>query len=200
MGFRAAHYRRRAQQVMASRPGDNPRVTYRRISRLDGPTPAQNPPRYSGPLTVAGPHEAGAATLALAGAGLVGRVVAGDRFTVGLRTFTAAAEALDTGLGTVTVPLTEPLAAPLSGGSTAAPAWSADTVLWCRKRAYGERLIDGQQILAGDHRVEIAAADLAFDPTAQDLVIMPNGDVTVVVAAIPTEMDGEAVTWALQTR
>jgi hypothetical protein len=197
MSLRSAHFRRRAAQMMRLRPVW---ITYRRITRLDGPYAAQNPPRVQGALAVSGGQEAGAATLAIRAARLQGRVVPGDQLILAGVTYLVTGQVADTGTNVIIAPIAPALAAPASDGAAVTARWAGERRIPARQQDYGQRLIDGQMILVGDQKITLAAQDLAADPAPQDQVTLPDGTLLTVVAAFPARLDGEPITWDLQVR
>lgn len=197
MSLRSVHFRGRAAQMMRLRPVW---ITYRRITRLDGPYAAQNPPRVQGALVVSGAHSAGATTLALRATRLQGRVVPGDKLTLAGVTYLVTGQVADTGANVIIAPVTPALVAPAADGATVAAAWVGERRIPARQQDYGQRLIDGQMILSGDQKITVAAQDLAGDPVPQDQVVLPGGTLMTVVAVFPSRMDGDPITWDLQVR
>ena len=195
----AAFLARRLDGHLA-RKGRAADVVLRAVTRLAGRDPSPNPPRVTGALTVSGAHSAGAVTLKLAAPGLSGRVVAGDRFTVGAVTVQASAQAIDAGDDTLTVALAVPLPSPFAAGAAVAPVWAADV----RKRAemapYPVRLVDNQLTFARDLRAVVSATGLLLPPQPQWRFIMPDGEERTTETVQAQLAGGEPVSYVLQVR
>lgn len=197
MSIRAQHSRRQAAQQMRLHPVW---ITLRRLTRADGPYPAQNPPRVQGSLALAGAHQAGDTIVAVRATRLQGRIIVGDIIAIGTSKHTATIAATDTGTNMIAVTISPPLAAPAADGAAVSATWLGEKRLPCRQQDFGLRMTDGEKIIAGDQKITVAAIDLSFEPKAEDQVILPDGKLLTVVNVFPSRIDGQAILWDLHTR
>jgi hypothetical protein len=152
---------------------DGVRLTLRHVTRTGGPTGLANPATVVGAV-IDGLHEVGAPALALRGTTLRGRFLAGDMIQIGsVLAAVAAPGASDDGRNRITLPLQTGLTAPLADGiAVSAFFWGADRRTWGIVRSFPTRLIDGQNILASDQQVTLAARHCPVPPTVNDQVLI----------------------------
>jgi hypothetical protein len=163
--------------------------------------PALVPVVGSGVLVVNGAHAAGATTLSIRAVKLRGSLFPGDTLTLAGVTYTVSTAGGDNGQGVITAGITPGLAAAASDGMPiTAVTWAAETRIPTRLVDYGQALIDGKMVIAGDHKITFAAADLAFEPAEQDQLVLPNGKTVTIIRTLASRLDGEPVTWDLQAR
>jgi hypothetical protein len=120
-----------AQRVLARMKSRGQPMTLRAISMLAGPEPFRNPPDVAGLTVIAGSHTAGQSYIGLAGSTVIGRLVPGDKVTVGavvmtVQTMPANVLTDADGISQVNPSTLNPLF-----GSP--PSYHADTLAWGNK-------------------------------------------------------------------
>lgn len=179
-------------------------VTVIRVTRTAPPASLVNPPSLTG-LVVNGAQAAGLTSLSLRATRMNGRFIAGDRLTIGANTLTVASDtAILDGELTVTLSLTAPLPAPVADGAAATLLPAAAKVVRAKVDRFPTSLIDGQMILATDHRVRLSALDVE-KPTPQDIIRFadfvgePIRD-RVVITCEPAIEQGYPLSYSVQVR
>lgn len=174
-------------------------IIYRRITRLNDVTPAENPPSTSS-LLVNGATSSGATTISLKAATLTGYLRTGDKFTLGGVVYTVAADTAAAVANAIAVVTFSPaLAANAANNAPASMTFVGQTSLRGTVSAYPIRLIDGTLIQSRDLRIIIAAADLPVDPQTEDDVTFA-GEVRKVVNATPRYVKDVVAGWDIQVR
>lgn len=182
-------------------------ITLRMVTFSAGAEPLPNPPGWEA-VAVAGAHLAGATSLALAGTRLLGRLVAGDRLTIGADTVTVAAEASAED-NAITVTLAAPgLPADVADGAAVTPIWSADLPIMAEVAAGPRRLPDGSMTESRSFTAKIARFDLPDgvnvpdkdEPSHQWRIIMADGDERTVIDIAPTMVNGVCAVYDLLAR
>ena len=192
MSLRSIHYRRRAQQQMRLKPVW---VTHRRITRVDGPYPAANPPRITGALVVAGTHPAGPAAISMRANRLQGRIVKGDELTIAGTVYTASAAATDNGLNVITVPidtvdLVQPFALSPAAQISRAQAQAEATADAAEATPFVNPLVDGAPVAAAwaaDKRIPSRLLDYGTKLIDGDMI--KRGDKKITIAAADLAFD-----------
>lgn len=190
-----------AQRLVARRPH---LLTYRRITRTSGPTPAVNPPNLAGSVTVSGNTAQGAPTITLAVTKVNGNgfLKAGDTFTIAGDTtvYTVGTDTQNSGNSFPNVPISPVLARAAADGAAVALTFAADTrSVPAAMASYPLGIINGTSIIMGDQRVIIAALDLpGITPVNGDVVI--DGAVQRVIKNVNSLDSSVSVAWDLQAR
>lgn len=202
MSPRAAYARRQMARTIKAQ---GMKAVLRRVTKTSGPDAAVNPPRVVG-AEVNGNHTAGATSLSLRGAAIVGRFLLGDTVVVpGLYAVAAAGPVTAAPDHTVSIPLTEPLPLALEGGTAVSFLWACDTKLHVRLTRFPQQLVDGDKILVTDMRVRVAALSCPYPPAPQDQVIIELNEgsgprVFNVIAAPPYAEDNVVIGYDIQGR
>jgi hypothetical protein len=177
-------------------------ITLRSIT----PAPAGPiPPIFTAPVLTAD-APVGSTTLSIDCGTATGVLSVGDTITVAGQTVTvqtaARARAIAVGVtpGFDNVPFTPALTSDAPAASAVTFTWAADQQLRAIVEVYPERMVDGDNIMARDLRIRIAArATTQPNPATQKLVI--NGDERTIVNANPVfAAAAELVEWMLQAR
>jgi hypothetical protein len=168
-------------------------VVIRRVSRLGGPDPQVNPPRFEAAV-IDGSHSAGQGTVSIRCGSARGRLIAGDRIQPQgyPGELVVAAEAMATGNSFSAVVLTEPLAAPLADGAAVGFRWTADVAVPAVVSSFPTRLLDNDKILVGDMMISVPAAALDIEPKVTDLVIF-QGRTLGIVRSSPSIVQNRVV-------
>lgn len=191
-----AYLQRRTARFIRGRTMNPTTITYRRVTKTTGPSPALNPPRH-GAITVSGAHLAAATTLALSSTEFAGRVVAGDRFLIGTYWVEAASDAV-AAANAVAVPLAYGLPVALAGGEEVTPRWSRDIECIASLKPGMQRMVDGKLTQVSDYSLTIAAADLGdITPEPADVVTWKGVKGTVLTVQ-PMLADGDPYAFVLQ--
>lgn len=150
------------------------RIIYRRITTSGGPSPALNPPVFTAPIKVNGNFLAGVSSISLLATYLVGRVVAGDQFTIGSKTYTVTNTVSASSNGLAGVGINPVLAADVADLTTVTFSFLNDTTLYASVRSFPRNLMDGTLVTASDLMVLIPAKSLPFTPKNTDRLIIDD--------------------------
>lgn len=197
MGFDALA-RRRASRIVKRRGKS---MFLRRVTMLDGPTSAPNPPTITGGLTVFGAVSAGASTITLRARSASGRLIAGDRFVLAGDTtiHTITAQVIAASNTFTPVPFSPPLTQPVADGAAAALFYAADVPITARVDGFAENLVDGTLVRVGDLNVMIPGAELMAAPQAVDKIVL-DGVVKSIVTVTPVYAAAQVAFWRVQAR
>ena len=153
-----------------------------------GPDPQPNPAHVWQP-TISGDHAAGTPLLTLTATTLVGRLVAGDTVhiaAIGDFMVTEEATAADR---VITVTVSPPLPAPVTGGTAVEISWAADLALMAQVADGGSRLQDDSLTEVASKRVTIAAYDLGgTEPGEGWIVLLAGGERRTIMAINPVRV------------
>lgn len=166
-----------------------------------------NLPSVTGAL-LNGMTYAGAETIAIRATAASGRIIAGDRITIGTRlpisvVAEVVANAPDPNPAVVWAPgftgvhLSSPLPRPAADGNTISFIWSADAPVWVTVESFGSSLAN-TDIVAGDLDIEMAAYGIAR-PVATNMLLIGD-EIRTVVQAQPKYYRGFVVAWKIQAR
>lgn len=177
-------------------------VTYRSAS---GSGATQNPPIGTG-FTVASAASAGAAAVSIKSGFTIGRLNAGDKFTIAgnATEYTVAAPGVQAASNQFTaVPITPVLAANASLGAAVTFDFARDYTIRAAIAGYDAKELQGS-VQVGDRRLVILqsaldAAGLTDDPKSTDKVTFENQTYNVISAAAIYQA-GAAYAWDVQLR
>jgi len=163
----------------------------------------QTPPSISGALVLAATAPAGATALSLRATSLVGRLIAGDRVTVGGATYAVTNPVAAVGNSLPAVPIAPALATDVAAGAVATLFFARDVGVVAAIAAY--QAAESQSgIVAGDVRLILlaaAAAALPEPPKAGDGVLLPGRTTMAAIKAVSTFYSGaDLVGYEIQAR
>lgn len=174
-------------------------ITYRRVTRSTGRSPAVNPTNLDA-VTVQQGALAGAAQAAIGAAGWRGRLVAGDQlvFAGDATVYTLQGEVTILA-GQATVDLAPVLAADITQGQAVALTYAADHTLKARIQTFSSAVRGGSLVEDAATLVVIPAASIDFEPAAGDLIVVSGRQLSVETAN-PQWAREKIARWDLQAR
>jgi hypothetical protein len=197
MGFDALA-RRRTSRIVKRRGKP---MYLRRVTQLDGPNPAPNPPTITGTLAVVGSVSSGAASITLRAKSASGRLIAGDRFVLAgdPTIYTATTQVIAASNTFTTVSFSPPLTQPSADGAAATLFYAADVPITARVDGFAENLVDGTLVRVGDLNVMIPGADLTVAPQAVDKIVL-DSTVKSIVTVTPVYAAAQIAFWRVRAR
>jgi hypothetical protein len=180
-------------------------VTLRKVTVLPGANPAPNPPTYDG-LVVDGAFSAGVSVINMRGDPVTGRLIAGDRFTVGTGPTVYAV----TGSGSISpatadtlpaVPFTPVLAANAADGAAVVfTVFAADSSFDALVTSPPAILVNGT-IVQSDQQIRFLDASLpaGVKPGIGDTLILSSVPAKAI-AVKSMEMQGTVYAWSCRVR
>lgn len=163
----------------------------------------QNPPSISGALVMAATATAGVSVLSLKATGITGKLITGDKITVGGSTHTVTAPVTAASGVLVAIPVTPPLPVDVASGASATLEFIRDVPVVAAIGGY--RASESQSgISVGDVRMIVlagAAAGLPEPPKVGDAAFLPGrSSPTAVKAVSPIYAGASLVGYEIQVR
>lgn len=180
-------------------------ITLRHVTSAGALGP--NPPAVVAPV-LDGPAAAGASVISVRATAAFGRILAGDKITIGAlppiavgADVIASAAPVDPSApwqpGFTGITLAGTLPSPAADGTAVAFTWQADTTVWCVVGEFDAKL-QPTQLVAGDESVVIPAYGIA-KPLATDQLLF-DGETRTIVTVTRVYQRGLVVAWRVQAR
>ena len=172
-------------------------VLYRAVA---GSGSTQNPPQ-TGALTVAADANAGSSAIGIKSNLAVGKLIAGDKLTIGGTEYTVTADVTAVMSQFSGVPVSPVLSADAVSGSEVVPTYKRDIALRAAVASYAAKEFMGG-VQAGDRRLVVMQAALAAldgEPKAGDRIVF-GGRTFNVQSAAPIYEGTTPIAWDIQAR
>ena len=160
----------------------------------------QNPPQ-TGALTLAADAGAGDGAVSVRSTLAVGKLIAGDKLTIGGTEYTVTADVQAVMSQFAGVPISPSLAGDAASGAAVTPTYKRDIALRAAVASYAAKEFMGG-VQAGDRRLvamQSALSALDSEPKAGDRIVM-GGRAFNVQSAMPIYQGAQPVAWDIQAR
>ena len=176
-------------------------VVVRNLTTVTGPQPYPNPPSLSSNFAVSGGASIHATSITFAGSLVNGRLLAGDKFTLGASptVYTIGTTIQSSANAFTGVVFSPGLSVAATDGESVAFTFSADTTVPALVTSFPSRLVNGTTIQASDKQVRFLASSLSYAPVVTDKVFMFS-EAYSIVNPRPIQVQGTIFGWSLHVR